>query len=785
MRRIAAALAALALILAASLPVDAQDTPPPGVGPSSGTAEIDYKAWEELAGRAEEAVLSARASSEIFEQLRAEIAGWRARFHTATQQNASRIMTLEEQIAALGPPPGAGESEPAEIAERRGELAAQLEELKAPVRRAREALTRAEGLITEIDRIIRARQTNALTQLGPTPLNPTHWPKAVDALRRSATAMADETFQAWRSPVQRAKLNRNLPLVLAYLLAAGVLLARGRRWMERLTLRVAGDASRRGRSVLVSAIALGQVVLPWLGLLALTQAASASGMLGIRGLLLADILPWAGLIALLGLWLGGRIFPKSESEGRIFALTAAEEREGRRNLAALGFIVAAAELVRQIAAFERYDPDVQAVLRFPLIVLAAIFVFRVGRLLRRHVAARSEDSESWAFDRMVGLIGRVAMVMAVVAPVAGAIGYLRLAAFLTYPVIQTLALFAALLLIEHLLSTLYELVTGGTGEEDALFPVLAGFMLTLAALPFVALIWGARVADLTEMWTRVNAGFALGETRVSPIDFASFLIVLALGIMATRLVQGVLRAAVLPKTRIEKGGQTAIVSGLGYVGFFLAAVIAVTSTGLDLSSLAIVAGALSVGIGFGLQTIVSNFVSGIILLVERPIAEGDWIEMPGAQMGTVRRISVRSTRIETFDRTEVIVPNQDLIANPVINWTRGNCLGRLIVPVSVARGTDSRRVEKILQDVALAHPLVMMAPAPKILFMGFSDGALNFEIRVVLSDVNFILDARSELNHEVARCFAEEGIEIPFPQRDVHLSGGGGGAPLLAREAVT
>lgn len=758
-----------------------------GVGPAA-AAQIaegapDYASWEALARRSEAALQAPRTTSLSLEQLRARIADARARFLEAQNANAARIRTVRGQLDALGPPPEDGASEPDEIAQRRAELRDQLEQLRAPGIRAEEAFRRADGLIREIDSELTRRQTDALLQLWPSPVNPVNWAEGGRAAADVAAALAAELRRARASEQRRAELNDALPLIGVYLLFALIVMARGSLWVERATLAMQeGTKSMRGRQAWALLISTGQVVLPLLGVLALMQAIRASGTMGLTGDALVSVLPHAGFAYLTARWLGARIFPRSERAFSPLTLTERCRREGRV-LAILCGVVLALGIISD-AAFVRTDLSeaARAVLAFPPVLLGGLLLFRIGQLIRMHSAPDPEEPRY--FDRLVGIGGHAAMVLGGGAPLLAAVGYVPAAEAVVFPALISLGLIGILLVLQDLLDSLYALLAGradDTAGQD-LVPVLAGLVLALAALPVLAMIWGMRGSEVLELWTRFREGITLGDTRVSPGDLLTVLIVFLVGFLLTRLLQGTLRSSVLPKTRIDKGGQNALVAGVGYIGIFLAVMIAVTSAGIDLSTLALVAGALSVGIGFGLQNIVSNFVSGIILLIERPVSEGDWIEV-GGTMGTVRSISVRSTIIETFDRTDVIVPNADLISGAVTNWTRLNLTGRLIVKVGVAYGSDTREVERILREVAEDQPLAVLNPAPAVLFRGFGESALNFEVRVILRDINFVLNVESDMYHEIARRFAQEGIEVPFAQRDVWLREAGGGPhPVGARQ---
>ncbi|MHA6325821.1 DUF3772 domain-containing protein [Roseivivax sp. CAU 1753] len=747
--------------------------PPEGAAASSGTRpEINFEQWDEVASRVEETLAESGAEIATLEELRAKVAAFRDRFNVQQTEQKTRVATLQSQIDALGPPPEEGKTEAQDIANRREELNRQLNAAQAPIVAADEAFTRANGIIKEIDTAIRTRAAERLFRRGPSPFNPTHWTEAADAVVGSMAAFVAETDREirWDELLEREE---RLPLAVAMCLFGFVLLARGRAWAERGTSYLRRTTARRGTGVWRFLASLGMIALPLGGIILIALGVQMTGIIGPRAeQVLAKLPVWVGIVVFIR-WLALQTFSPDDDEATL-PLEAARRTEARYSFGALSFLMILSGLTVLLSRADAYSNGANAVLSFCIVTSASLLLFRLGTIFRRarleNDSGNEDDHDPMHFRlRVARVFGRLLTMTALAAPVASAVGLQRVAQKLTFPMIATMLVAGSILVLLRFVGDLYKLVTGKPPQEtNSLIPVFAGVVLILASMPVLALIWGARVSDLTELWATFLNGFEIGDSVISPSDFLSFLAVFLIGFALTRGVQSGLRSAVLPKTKLDIGGQNAIVAGVGYVGIFFAGLLAFFTAGIDLSSLAIVAGALSVGIGFGLQNIVSNFVSGIILLIERPIGEGDWIAV-GDNMGFVKDISVRSTRIETFDRFDVIVPNSDLVTGTVTNYTRGNTLGRLIVPVKVAYGSDTRQVHSVLLGIAREHPLVLMNPAPYILFQGFGENGIEFEIRVILTDINEKLEVQTEMYHQIAERFAEEGIAIPIPQRDLWL----------------
>lgn len=294
--------------------------------------------------------------------------------------------------------------------------------------------------------------------------------------------------------------------------------------------------------------------------------------------------------------------------------------------------------------------------------------------------------------------------------------------------------------------------------------IVLDVVLAVIAIPVLLISFGFSKADISSITNRALFGFEIGGMQISLARIAIAVGLFVGLLIATRVLRRWLSESILSPKRADQGLSNSISTGINYLGIAIAALAAVSYAGLDITNIALVAGALSVGIGFGLQSIVNNFVSGLILLVERPVKVGDWINVAG-QGGYVRRISVRSTEIETFDRASVILPNSELITGTVVNMTHRNAIGRLVLPVRVPYGTDPEKVIALLMKVAEDSPLVAKHPAPSVPLEAFGDNGLEFSLRAFIVDVNRSVSTATELRVDIVKAFAKEGLVFAHPLR--------------------
>ena len=369
---------------------------------------------------------------------------------------------------------------------------------------------------------------------------------------------------------------------------------------------------------------------------------------------------------------------------------------------------------------------------------------------------------------------------------ASAAGYLTLAVYASKLMLTTIIVGGVLLVargvLREMLCALLERESGHLAEVRDMVVVtdrgrrLVGHagrgaidlgLLAVAAF-FVLPLTGMTVTEMKGLADGFLGGITVGGVRIVPGDIVSAFLVLGAVVTVTRFVQRQLDERVLGRVAIDEGVRNSIRTGVGYLGTTMAVLMSVGSLGLDLSSLAMIASALSVGIGFGLQNVVSNFISGLIMLVERPIKVGDWVVVNGME-GTVRRISVRATEIQTFQRASVIIPNSEFISKAVVNWTLKDRTTRIEIKVRVTFDSDLRLVYALLLKIALAHDLVLRTPEPVVMFRDFGPSGPEFELRAFVANTDHILPVRNELRMRIIEQFRDQGIQMPFDQRDVHM----------------
>jgi len=384
--------------------------------------------------------------------------------------------------------------------------------------------------------------------------------------------------------------------------------------------------------------------------------------------------------------------------------------------------------------------------------------------------------------RVVGVAMRLSIVLLALAIAAEGIGLSNLSDLLGHGTLRSayaaLLIFAMLKMAQSLVAyalvlrplRLLRMVSRHRARVRRRLDRGLGLLAIAAWVYGTLLVFGVARSVLAFLAGLLGAELAVGAISISPGDLLVLALTVWLSFALARFLNFVLEEDVFPRMRMARGVPYAISSLVRYMLIFVGFLVALAAAGIELGKLTVVAGGLGVGIGFGLQSVVNNFVSGLILLFERPVQVGDTVQLVSQNLwGDIRRIGIRASVIHTFDGAEVVVPNGQLISESVTNWTLSNRHRRVELNVGVAYGTDAQRVIDLLLEVARSHPQVLETPPPRAFFLSFGDSALSFAIRGWISDFNDGYAVRSELNVAIQRALAEAEIGVPFPQRDLHL----------------
>lgn len=707
------------------------------------------------------------------------------------QREAPRADEIKARIEQLGPAPDAakGQTESAEVAQDRAEQNRLFREADETLRLAKAQALRLEQVSQAIADRKRANFTREILAQHPPVVSPWLWLDLAKALPTDLRALQFLTTQWLETIVQNLEWYEALIILLIIGLAIA---GRGyaRRWVatgsfHEETLSDDGEEpTRLQKALLALRMMLLNLVVPAAFLALVDVLFEFFGLLPGRAASVFEQMLIA--VAIIGVMngLSGAVLAPTRPRWRLVAL------DDHKALACFRMIQKVTIILALYRVLEAVNSAIVASLPLSLVtrgVFAGVIALLLARGLQRVFVkgGSAEDEEEKA--RLSLLPVRLGVWTALVVILGAALtGFIPLAIFL----VGQLAWLTALALVGVLAFALVEELIGtGLGSQGALgrrvreatglaassldqASVLgAGLarLLLIIALSFVALApWGVDSSNFIGSLRAAFFGFQVGGVTISLAAIVLAIILFAIGYALTRAIQNWLDTRYLPQTALDPGLQNSIRTIFGYIGIVLAAAFALSQLGLSLDKLTIVAGALSVGIGFGLQSIVGNFVSGLILLWERPIRVGDWVVV-GEEQGTVKRINVRSTEVQTFDRATLIIPNSEFISGRVKNWVHSDRTARVIIPVNVEYESDPQKVEAVLLEAANAHREVLSEPKPAVIFKNLGESGLDFELRCFV-DVDAMLTTRSELLFDIFRRLKEAGLSVPYPTRRLEIS---------------
>ncbi|GAB3791204.1 DUF3772 domain-containing protein [Dyella agri] len=699
---------------------------------------------------------------------------------------APQMAALQAQITVLGPPPAKGApAEAPEVTAQRRQLDKSQANLNAQIVQAKSLNLDATQVVTQISGLRSDQFQARLAERTDTPLGHAFWADQVRALpsdmarmQRFAGEWAEGWGDAWQPP------NR-LPLLLCLALAV-LLIAGGRQALHRLwqftATRWLPDGHLR-RSAMAAVMALSTTLVIGLGAKLVHLGLNWNDTLGADLDALATSAMRVVIFSTLMAGLGSALLSAKRASWRLLPLSDIAAQRLRRHPWLLG----GAALLTGLT--ERVIRNVGASLPATVLLhalLALLISGLVGSMLLRLRRARRDadaaDGNKARRPLWVGLLSFAATLGVVVCWLAVLFGYIALGFFVAVQMLWTGLVAASLYLLMQLARDLFETLLSPQGRGGAhlqagfdLAPdtleqaatVLTGItrvLLALAALALVLAPFDAGPTELAQRAMQLFGGLQLGQLHIEPGTVLGAIGVFVLGLMALRMLKRWLGEQLLPKTAMDPGMRDSIVTLLGYLGGVLVFALALAALNVSLQSIAWIASALSVGIGFGLQQIVSNFFCGLILLVERPVKVGDWVSLSSDVEGDIRRINVRATEIQLWDRSTLIVPNSQLISQTVRNVTHASAQGRVRIMLPMPLDTDAARARQLMLEALKTHPATLSTPSPVVRLDNINASSMTFSITSYVRSPRDVTAVKSDILFDILQRLRESQLPLSTPQ---------------------
>ena len=755
--------------------------------------EINYMDMSRQLGRMEGMLKNGQSMSDTLSEDVKFLSNTRTKLMEAKKRNEKELEFVQRRIEALGPEPTDGSQEIEVIAQKRKEFNEEAAYQKGQIAEVDVLLAKIDELDTLI---INVRNTELLGNL----LNyqqPLIYPSN---FLHSTTLFVEYMVDIIKSPVnwyqglnedQKNFVHSNIiPALLVALLSLWLGIYLRLFIMKHFGYRNDIEHPRYGRKVIAAifvAIAYGVIPATIIAGFMLWMYSTQVMTTGFFGIVINSFLFYT-LLVILARAVSRVFFAPYNEKWRLINVDTDKAKRMTSALYFTVFMFGLCGFLLHVATISNYSVDLINYIRACSNAVKGICILL---LIKRYLWDEIEDKdpeegeavENTEEDAEVNAAFKItfsAVLFVVITFGMSLFGYARLSSFIFDRFLITVIGIGGLFVIRKVLSDFlhrilllrfwvktFKLRRKIVSKIDFWSNLVIDPLFILFGLFMVLSIWGVSTDILLQSAKKILLGFKVGEVEISPIaiimGLVSFFIALAVvKAMRVRLVNNV-----LAKMDIDDGIRHSLASGFGFVGFIIAAIIAIIVMGGNLSNLALIASALSVGIGFGLQNVINNFVSGIIILFERPIKVGDWVIVSGEE-GQVKQINIRSTEIETFKKSSIIIPNATLLSSSVTNLTHANNWSRQSISIGVAYGSDVKRVTEILLEIAAKHKYVLKNPAPYVLFKDFGASSLDFELRCYTNNIWQGWKIPSDIRYEINERFIEEGIEIPFQQVVVH-----------------